>query len=212
MTKHLWILVLLLMIPVGSLQADTIQLEGSLSAANQDGSDPDFFTDSDGIVPTDAVGTFFTTLDDDAFTLDFVLIVEGIFRDDLMNFGPNATPIHLHVPGQLGAFGPVAVDLTLGAVDSDYTDTASGFELSLSVSVLLEDQGNVNGDMHPGNDVIIDELTSGRAFALVHTTNPDINGFPFGEIRGNLNAVPEPSSLAVLGFGSLLLFPRGRRS
>lgn len=194
------------------LYPENFLLFSTLSAANQDGSDPDFFTDPNGVVPTDAVGMIFGILDDNDFTFDFNLIVDGIFRDDLMNFGPNATPIHLHVPGQLGAFGPIAVDLTLGAVDSDFTDTATGFELSRSVSVLLEDQGNVVLGMHPGNDEIIGALTSGSAFALVHTTNPEINGFPFGEIRGNLNAVPEPSSLVVLGLGSLLLFQRRRKS
>ena len=212
MLKHLCILVVLLMVPAGALEAQLVQLEGSLSAANQDGSDPNFFTDPNGVVPTTAIGQIFGILDTNAFTFDFDLTVDGIFQSDLMNFGPNATPIHLHVPGQFGAFGPVAVDLTLGATAADFTDTANGFELSRNVSVLLEDQGNVVLGQHPGNDEIIGALQSGSAFALVHTTNPDLNGFPFGEIRGNLSAVPEPSSLAVLGLGSLVFLNRRRRS
>ncbi len=211
MLRQLCILAVLLIIPAGALEAQLVQLQGSFSAANQNGSDPAFVADPNGVVPTNAIGTIFGILDTSAFTFDFDLTVDGIFRNDLMNFGPNATPIHLHVPGALGAFGPVAVDLTLGAVDADFTDTATGFELSRTVSVLLEDQGNVALGMHPGNDEIIGALQSGTAFALVHTTNPDINGFPFGEIRGNLSAVPEPSSFAILGIGSLFFVNRRRR-
>ena len=205
--KHLLVL-LCLMIPVGTVQADFVQLGGNLSAANQDGSDPNFFTDPNGVVPTSATGMIFGTLDTDNFTFDFNLQVNGIFREDLRDFGPNMTPIHLHLPGQIGAFGPIAVDLTLGATMADYTDTATGFELSRTVSVLLEDQGGVVLGMHPGNDLILDALQSGRAFALVHTTNPDINGFPFGEIRGNIGVVPEPSSVFVLGLGTLCFLRR----
>lgn len=211
--KHPWLLIFAFMfLPLGEAQSQLVELQGSLSAANQDGSDPDFFTDPNGVVPTNATGAIFGVLDTSVFTFDFNLAVDGILQSDLMNFGPNATPIHLHVPGQLGAFGPIAVDLTLGATAADFTDTGTGFELSRTVSVLLEDQGNVVLGMHPGNDQIIEALQSGSAFALVHTTNPDISGFPFGEIRGNLSAVPEPSSLAVLGLGSLLFLHRRRRS
>lgn len=205
--KHLCLLFCLL-IPAGAVNADFVQLAGSLSAANQDGSDPNFFTDPNGIVPTMATGEIFGTLDTDNFTFDFDLVVNGISRDDLRNFGPNMTPIHLHLPEQLGAFGPIAVDLTLGAMDSDFTDTMNGFELSRTVSILLEDQGGVVIGMHPGNDLIVDGLQSGNAFALVHTTNPNITGFPFGEIRGNIGVVPEPSSALILGLGTLSLLRR----
>ena len=172
--------------------------------------------DPDGVVSTTAVGTIFGLLDTAANTFDFSLSVDGIDRSDLMNFGPNATPIHLHLAGgdSPGNFGPIAVDLTLGAMDSDFTDTATGFELSRTVSVLLEDQGNVTLGMHPGDDLINSALQSGNAFVLVHTDNPAINGFPFGEIRGNLAvAVPEPSSMALIGLGSLgLLFRRNKQA
>lgn len=208
--KHLLLLVAFL-IPLAQLNADIVQLEASLSAANQNGSDPNFVTDPDGVVQTDATGVIFGLLDTDANTFDFNLTVDGIDRSNLMNFGPNATPIHLHLPGMLGNFGPIAVDLTLGATDADYMDTANGFELSRTVSVLLEDQGGVVEGMHPGNDLINDALQSGNAFVLVHTNNPGINGFPFGEIRGNLSTVPEPSSMAVIGLGSLMLFGRRRK-
>ena len=212
MLRQLCILAVLLIIPAGALEAQLVQLQGSLSAANQNGSDPAFITDPNGVVPSSAVGTIFGVLDTNASTFDFDLNVDGIFRTNLMNFGPNATPIHLHLPanGTPGGFGPVVVDLTLGATIADFVDTANGFQLSRSVSVLQQDQGNVT--THPGDSVINGALQSDDAFVLVHTDNSAINGFPFGEIRGNLTAVPEPSAFVILGIGSLLFVGRRRRS
>jgi hypothetical protein len=182
-------------------QAPIITLGGDLTAANQNGSDPDLVNDPAGIVPTDTSGSIAILLDADTNTLDFSLTVDGIFQSDLRNFGPNETPIHLHLAGggNSGNFGPIAVDLALGADSSNFTDTATGFEFNRSgVSILLEDQGGVQLGMHPGNDLIVDSLLSGDAFVLVHTNNSDINGFPFGEIRGNINPVPLPAALPMM--------------
>ena len=211
--KHLWLLIVVFLIPLPTLEAQVVQLGGTLSAANQGGSDPSVVTDPNGVVPSAATGTIFGLLDTSANTFNFNLDVNGIFTSDLMNFGPNATPIHLHLAGggNAGNFGPVAVDLTLGATTADFTNTATGFQLNRTVSVLLADQGAVPLGMHPGDSLINGALQSGDAFVLVHTDNPDINGFPFGEIRGNLSVVPEPSSLALLGLGSVLFLSRRRK-
>ena len=211
--KHLWLLIVVFLIPLPTLEAQVVQLGGTLSAANQGGSDPSVVTDPNGVVPSAATGTIFGLLDTSANTFNFNLDVNGIFTSDLMNFGPNATPIHLHLAGggNAGNFGPVAVDLTLGATAADFTNTATGFQLNRTVSVLLADQGGVALGMHPGDSLINGALQSGDAFILVHTDNPDINGFPFGEIRGNLSVVPEPSSLVLLGLGSVLFLSRRRK-
>jgi hypothetical protein len=201
-------------------QESVIALGGDLTAANQNGSDPSLIKDPDGIVPTSASGSILFLLDTEANTLDFNLSVDGIFQSDLRDFGPNETPIHLHLAGggNSGNFGPIAVDLSLGADSSDFTDTATGFEFSRSgVSILLEDQGGVQLGMHPGNDLIVDSLLSGDAFVLVHTNNSDINGFPFGEIRGNINPinpVPLPAALPmmILGLASFGIFVRRKHS
>ena len=187
------------------------ELAGTLGAANQNGSDPAVVSDPGGVVPTTASGTIHIMVDPANSTLGFSLEVEGILQSELRNFGPNATPIHLHLAGGGNAanFGPISIDLALGATSSDYTDTATGFKFARSdVSILLEDQGSVALGMHPGNNLIVDSLQSGNMFVLVHTTKDIFTnapagrpvGFPFGEIRGNVSLVPEPSSVVLLTF------------
>lgn len=182
-----------------TVQAEIIRLAASLQAANQNGSDPAQVTDPLGIVATDATGSIQIQLDTDNNTLDYQLDVTGISRDQLRNFGPNATPIHLHLAGgdNPGNFGPIAIDLTLKATDANFISTNNGFQLFRDgLSILLEDQGDVQLGMHPGNDQIVDALKSDNIFVLVHTskdifvndTGP-VPGFPFGEIRGNLKPV-----------------------
>ena len=53
---------------------------------------------------------------------------------------------------------------------------------------------------------LIGAINTGRAYLNIHSQT-----FPNGEIRGFLFQVPEPSSAAILGLGSLLLFRRIRR-
>ncbi len=205
-------------------QATIIELRGDLTPANQNGSDPGLVTDPNGIVPTTASGSIEILLDTDTNSLDFSLNVDGILQSELRSFGPNATPIHLHLAGggNPGNFGPISVDLSLGADSSNFTDTTTGFEFSRSgVSILLEDQGNVALGMHPGNDFIVDALQSGNTFVLVHTTKDIFTntsgpapGFPFGEIRGNINPVPLPTALPLMitAMTCFSMFVRRRRS
>ena len=197
-------------------------MNSTLSAANQNGSDPGLITDPLGVVPTTAFGSAQFLLDTTANTLDFQISVDGILRSELRDFGPNGTPIHLHLAnaGSSGNFGPIAIDLALGAIAGDFVDTATGFTFSRTgVSILLADQGGVTLGMHPGDALIVDSLLSGNAFVLVHSTKNIFTstggpapGFPFGEIRGNLTAnVPTPSSALALGLGIGLLAMQKRR-
>ncbi|VAW80669.1 hypothetical protein MNBD_GAMMA13-342 [hydrothermal vent metagenome] len=209
-------------------QAAIINLEGTLSAANQNGSDPALVTDPNGVVDTEAKGVIKLQLDDEANTLNIQLGVTGITLDELRDFGPNASPIHLHNAGGGGAnpgnFGPIAIDPTFTATETDFFGTPQGFAFERDgVSILLEDQGGVALGMHPGNDEIVDALLSGNMFVAVHTTNPLFTspatdtrpeGFPFIEIRGNfkpVSAVPIPAALPLLASGLIGLFAVARR-
>ena len=194
-------------------QAALIDLRGDLNPANQNGSDPSVVNDPNGIVPTNASGSINLLLDTDSNTLDFNLKVDGISTSDLRNFGSNATPIHLHLAGggNSGNFGPISVDLSLGANTTDFNDTSTGFEFSRDdVSILLDDQGGVQLGMHPGDNLIVASLLSGDTFILIHTNNSEINGFPFGEIRGNISQVPLPAALPMMlmGLASFSVFVR----
>lgn len=215
--------VLLTLCAIVSAHAQAFEIAGELSAANQNGSDPAVVTDPGGVVPTDATGTFHAMVDTTTNTLDFMLEVDGIFQSELRDFGPNATPIHLHLAGggNPGNFGPISIDLSLNSPMGSFTDTANGFTFARSgVSILLEDQGGVALGMHPGNDLIVESLQSGNMFVLVHTTNDIFTndngtnpvGFPFGEIRGNVNVVPEPGSAVLLLFAAPFLLRRLRRN
>ena len=207
-----------------SVQAAIINLSGSLGAANQNGSDPSLVTDPGGVVPTNAFGSIDIQLNTIANTLDFQLTVDGILESELRNFGPNATPIHLHNAGGGGAspgnFGPISIDLSLGSTAADFTNTANGFIFARNnVSILLADQGGVTLGMHPGDNLIIDTLLSGNMFVLVHSTKNIFTntpagrpaGFPFGEIRGNVSAVPVPAALPLMLTGLLAVFGVARR-
>lgn len=210
-------------------QAAIINLEGTLSAANQNGSDPALVTDLNGIVPTKAKGIITMQLNDEASTLNIQLGVAGIELSDLRDFGPNASPIHLHnaAPGSPGNFGPISIDPTFTAAASDFTAKPLGLGFTFKrdgVSILATDQGNVTApNMHPGDDKIVDALLSGNMFVAIHTNKPIFTspatetrpeGFPFIEIRGNfkpVSAVPVPAALPLLGSGLIALFAAARR-
>ena len=207
-----------------SAQSDVINLIGTLEAANQNGSDPSLVTDPLGVVPTTANGIITMQLNDETNTLDIQLGVIGITLDELLDFGPNTSPIHLHNAGggNPGNFGPIAIDPTFTADASNYIGNNDGFAFSRDgVSILLENQGNVSLGMHPGNGQIVDALLSGNMFVAVHTNKPIFKnapdgrpaGFPFVEIRGNFSpaVVPVPAALPLLGSGLIAMFAVARR-
>jgi len=208
-----------------SAQAEIIDLYSFLGASNQNGSDPSLVTDPNGVVPTDATGFMKIQLDDEANTINMQLYVAGIAQDDLLNFGPNQSPIHLHNSGVAGNFGPIAIDPTYTADASSYSDLTAvdGFSFKRDdISILLDDQGGVTLGMHPGDDEIINALQSGNMFVAVHTNRPIFtntapsrpDGFPFVEIRGNIystSPVPVPAALPLLGSGLIALLAVARR-
>jgi len=65
-------------------------------------------------------------------------------------------------------------------------------------------------DAPEGNGTTLTEqlpnILAGRSYINFHT-----NQFPGGEIRGNITAVPEPSTMALLGFGIAALGAASRK-
>ncbi len=208
---------------IGSSQAAQINLIAELRAPNQNGSNPDIFTNMEH-VPSNASGLFTATLDTDNNVLTNIsLTVNGMLGSELRNFDPNSTPFHLHLPNNgPGTFGFNVIDLVFGADASAFSFNSTGFTFHRdSVSILEEDQGAFFGlGIHPGNDVIVDQLLS-ESFILVHSTKdiftntihparfPD--GFPFGELRGEIAIVPVPNAVWLFGSGLVGLFSLRKR-
>ncbi len=105
---------------------------------------------------------------------------------------------HIHI-GAIGVNGPIIHDL----------DNASSFAGTTS--------GTITGDWRfddatkPLTDAFAQELANGNLYFNIHTT-----AFPTGEIRGQIQAVPEPSStlgvLALVGLGAAVQLKRTKKA
>jgi hypothetical protein len=132
-------------------------------------------------VPSSATGTATVVFDDSTGLLDLTANIEGIFLSDItFPSGPLAFdgigPFHIH-NAPAGANGGVVVPFDdLGF----FTETAEG--LSIQANGVAFDVG------------LIPELLAGNLYLNLHTLD-----YPSGEIRGQLDAVPEATSIWIFG-------------
>lgn len=122
------------------------------------------------------------------------------------------TASHIHCCAAEPASAPVATvtptfpGFPLGVTSGTYDQT---FDMSLTASwnpgatALLALNG---GDTTAALTALIAGAYAGQAYLNIHTAS-----FPTGEIRGYLVAIPEPSTLALFGFGLLGLGFMARR-
>jgi hypothetical protein len=126
--------------------------------------------------PATAFGTF--TLNDTMTMLAFNITYSGLEA--------NATVLHFH-DAPRGVGGPVVRAFPLPS-------TTSGELTGVWSST----------DAQPLTPALVAELEIGNLYVDIHTTAFPKD--PQGELRGQLTSVPEPSSLVLVGLGTLSLF------
>lgn len=148
-------------------------------------------------------GTGFTTV---TFDLDLVTMrVQSTFS----GLTGNTTASHIHVPTAVGINGPVATQtpsfpgFPLGVTAGTFDQT---YDMSLASSYNATFIANNGGTVSGALNALVLALQQGRAYHNIHTST-----FGPGEIRANLQPVPEPASMAVLGMGALALLRKRRK-
>jgi hypothetical protein len=142
-----------------------------------------------------AVGAAQLVYDTDTMMYDMDLMAFGIGLGDLLDVGPNSTPVHVHM-APAGANGPIVVDLGFA---SSFFDDGLGIRLQINDALFGGTQGGVDSD--PA--VVRDALLAGNLYVNIHTST-----YGGGEIRGQI--VPEPASLALMLLGLVPAIRRGR--
>jgi hypothetical protein len=158
-----------------------------------------------------ATGFAIVTLDTTAQTLRVQEIFAGL--------GSNTTANHIHCclasPGQTGVNVMVATTtpsfpgFPLGVTTGTFDNT---FDLTMASSynpLFITSAFNPSGTLAGAEAALETALLQGRTYINIHTT-----GFPGGEIRGFLGAVPEPATWAMMLIGFLGLgfaFRQSRR-
>lgn len=147
--------------------------------------------------PVASPGTGFTTVtyDDVANTLR----VETIFSDLL----GETIQAHIHIAPTFGANGPVATTVPtfpgfpLGVTSGSYDMTFDLTDSDFYNPMFLSDNG---GTAASAQAALFAGLQSGNSYFNLHSTE-----FQSGELRGNLAAVPEPATWAMLILGFLMV-------
>jgi hypothetical protein len=186
----LTLLVVVTLVPVAA-HADPITLSAILSGANEN-----------PMVPSPGTGLAVVVVDPTAHTIQINVMFS--------NLTSNTVAAHIHCciapPGNAGVATtmPAFPGFPLGVTSGNYS----------SAVLSLQDMGTYNpafvtaqGGLAQAEAALVNGLLNNLTYLNIHTVM-----FGGGEIRGALTpAVPEPSSLVLLGSGLLGLVLTGRR-
>jgi len=123
----------------------------------------------------------------------------------------NTTASHIHGATAVAGAGtagvatvtPTFTGFPLGVTSGTYNHT---FDMTLTSSYNAAFVTANGGTVSTAEAALLSAMLAGKTYLNIHTTT-----FGGGEIRGFLTPVPEPSTLALLGVGGLLLVRGVRR-
>lgn len=137
----------------------------------------------------------------------------------LNEVGPNASAgtagiSTLQFDDSVGLFGTLSISLTFSGLGSAATAAhVHGFSNATTNSGVLQSltataatSGTIIGSWAPSSGTQVTGLFNGQTYINLHTS-----GFPGGELRGQLVAVPEPGMFGLLGMAGLTLLRRRSR-
>ncbi|MFO1434386.1 MAG: CHRD domain-containing protein [Candidatus Competibacteraceae bacterium] len=169
-----------LLLAVPAAHAVPITYIASLSGANENPANASLGTGSAAVI-----------LDTDADTLNIQVTFSGLTG--------TTTAAHIHCcvapPGNVGVATqtPTFTGFPLGVTSGTYNNS---FNTALATTFNTTFINNNGGTVAGAEDALAAGLNAGTAYLNIHTT-----AFPGGEIRGFLQAVPEPESFALMGIG-----------
>jgi hypothetical protein len=140
-------------------------------------------------VPSSATGLATVVLDAPAQTLQINATFGGLTS--------NTNAAHIHCCAPLGTNAGVATTVPafpgfpLGATSGSFTSAV--FDLT-QPTIYNPAFGTLQGGLTQAEAALIAGILNGTTYLNIHTVN-----FPGGEIRGQLEAVPEPATLLLLG-------------
>jgi len=167
-----------LMLPVPAAYAIPVTFVGNLTGANE--VPP---------VPSSATGLATVVLDAAAQTLQINATFSGLTS--------NTNAAHIHCCAPLGTNVGVATTVPafpgfpLGVTSGSFTSAV--FDLT-QPTIYNPAFVTLQGGLTQAEAALIAGILNGTTYLNIHTVN-----FPSGEIRGQLEAVPEPTTLLLLG-------------